>query len=66
MSVLGLTLQRSPSLLDLLAFAFLRPRKKSMRLDVRMKRLSSPYPRNPLKRQNLPADSDVLRNILDK
>jgi hypothetical protein len=54
---------RASSLVDL-AFALLRPRKKSMRLDVRMKRLSSPYPRNIHKKQNLPSSSDVLREIL--
>ena len=47
-----------------LAFAFLRPGKKAMRLDVRMKRLASPYPRNVHKKPTIPPNNDVLRNLL--
>lgn len=46
-----------------LALSLLRPRKKGMRLDVRMKRLAAPYPRNIHKKQNLPANSGVLRGL---
>lgn len=49
-------------LLDL-ARLFLRPRKKSMRLDVGMKRLAAPYPRNVYKKQTLPPNPKVLRDI---
>jgi hypothetical protein len=50
-------------LLDL-ALVFLRPRKKGMRLDVGMKRLSAPYPRNVHKKHSYPPNSAVLRDIL--
>lgn len=47
-----------------LMISFLRPRKKAMRLDVRMKRLAAPYPRNIHKRKNLAPDNQVLREML--
>lgn len=52
----------STSWLDL-AFHLIRPRKKSMRVDVRMKRLSAPYPRNIHKKRDLPHNDNVLRKL---
>lgn len=46
-----------------LALLFIRPKKKSMRLDVRMKRLSAPYPRNIHKKRDLPSSDSVLRKL---
>ena len=56
----------STSLLDLLIYSFLRPRKKSMRLDVRMKRLAAPFPRNPVKKRTVPtSDQETLRGMFN-
>ena len=48
------------------AWAFLRPRKKSMRLDIRTKlRPGTPYPRNPFKRpKNVPSSKEAVSEIL--
>ena len=54
---------RSISLHDMLTVMFLRPRKKSMRLDVGMKRLSSPYPRNVHKKPHFPSVPRVTRGL---
>eukprot|EP00811_Abedinium_folium_P016511 NODE_25450_length_587_cov_1.586957.p3 GENE.NODE_25450_length_587_cov_1.586957~~NODE_25450_length_587_cov_1.586957.p3 ORF type:complete len:124 (-),score=24.40 NODE_25450_length_587_cov_1.586957:144-515(-) len=44
---------------------FLRPRKFSRRLDVRMKRGAAPYPRNPMRKKPIPRVKGILRKILD-
>ena len=48
------------------AWTFLRPRKKSMRLDIRTKlRPGTPYPRNPFKRpKNVPSSKEAVSEIL--
>ena len=46
-----------------LALSLIRPRKKGMRLDVRMKRLAAPYPRNIHRKKDYPSDSGVLRGL---
>jgi len=44
---------------------FLRPRKRAMRLDVKMKRAAAPYPRNPGRRKPIPKVKGILRKLLD-
>jgi hypothetical protein len=46
-----------------LGVLFLRPKKKGMRLDVRMKRLAAPYPRNVHKKREVKPNNQVLREM---
>mmetsp|Transcript_43702 Transcript_43702/g.100883 ORF Transcript_43702/g.100883 Transcript_43702/m.100883 type:complete len:123 (-) Transcript_43702:40-408(-) len=43
----------------------LRPRKFAMRLDVRMKRGASPYPRNQNRKRGVPHVKGIIRKILE-
>eukprot|EP00927_Polykrikos_kofoidii_P052599 TRINITY_DN46475_c0_g1_i1.p1 TRINITY_DN46475_c0_g1~~TRINITY_DN46475_c0_g1_i1.p1 ORF type:complete len:176 (-),score=27.85 TRINITY_DN46475_c0_g1_i1:74-541(-) len=47
------------------AFDFLRPRKFSVRLDVKMKRGAAPYPRNPNRKRPIPQVKGILHKLLD-
>ncbi|CAE8588807.1 unnamed protein product, partial [Polarella glacialis] len=44
---------------------FLRPRRFSMRLDVKMKRGAAPYPRNPNRKKPIPKVQGIIRKFLD-
>eukprot|EP00930_Biecheleria_cincta_P103035 TRINITY_DN94941_c0_g1_i1.p1 TRINITY_DN94941_c0_g1~~TRINITY_DN94941_c0_g1_i1.p1 ORF type:complete len:168 (-),score=27.39 TRINITY_DN94941_c0_g1_i1:79-582(-) len=44
---------------------FLRPKKFSMRLDVKMKRGAAPYPRNPNRKKPVPKVKGIIRKLLD-
>ncbi|CAK0812569.1 unnamed protein product [Prorocentrum cordatum] len=44
---------------------FLRPRKFSVRLDVKMKRGAAPYPRNPNRKKPIPKVKGIVRKLLD-
>eukprot|EP00933_Yihiella_yeosuensis_P008400 TRINITY_DN113817_c0_g1_i1.p1 TRINITY_DN113817_c0_g1~~TRINITY_DN113817_c0_g1_i1.p1 ORF type:complete len:171 (+),score=32.63 TRINITY_DN113817_c0_g1_i1:62-514(+) len=44
---------------------FLRPRRFSMRLDVKMKRAAAPYPRNPNRKKPVPKVKGIIRKLLD-
>ena len=61
-TMISLSVSRWPSVLDL-ALHLIRPKKKGMRLDVRMKRLAAPYPRNIHKKRDLPPSNTVLREL---
>mmetsp|Transcript_34027 Transcript_34027/g.68686 ORF Transcript_34027/g.68686 Transcript_34027/m.68686 type:complete len:142 (-) Transcript_34027:57-482(-) len=44
---------------------YLRPRKFGVRLDVKMKKGSSPYPRNPNRKKPVPRVKGIIRKLLD-
>eukprot|EP00929_Paragymnodinium_shiwhaense_P068372 TRINITY_DN34367_c0_g1_i1.p2 TRINITY_DN34367_c0_g1~~TRINITY_DN34367_c0_g1_i1.p2 ORF type:complete len:128 (-),score=29.91 TRINITY_DN34367_c0_g1_i1:109-492(-) len=44
---------------------FLRPRKFSVRLDVKMKRGAAPYPRDTNRRKGVPRIKGILRKLID-
>mmetsp|Transcript_65137 Transcript_65137/g.128625 ORF Transcript_65137/g.128625 Transcript_65137/m.128625 type:complete len:123 (+) Transcript_65137:34-402(+) len=44
---------------------YLRPRKFSVRLDVRMKKASAPYPRNPNRKRPPPKVKGIIHRLID-